>query len=142
MCRRFIYSLLSRVMTVKMAIFTGDIYHILKNLRKDCHIATFFQFHICFKYFVIFQLFSGCRRSWRRWRKRIERKSREVRMVRWSLHAMSAQYLGSHVVSPFDLGRWTRWNCSRSTRDWTLQCCHNHHNFVHVRGVHQWTNQR
>ena len=25
-------------MTVKMAIFTGDIYHILKNLRKDCPI--------------------------------------------------------------------------------------------------------
>ena len=25
-------------MTVKMAIFTGDIYHILENLRKDCPI--------------------------------------------------------------------------------------------------------
>ena len=26
-------------MTVKMAIFTGDIYHILENLRKDCPIG-------------------------------------------------------------------------------------------------------
>ena len=62
MCRRFIYSLLSRVMTVKMAIFTGDIYHILENLRKDYSKPLFFIYNraLLLLTFKALLLFTSC----------------------------------------------------------------------------------